>query len=73
MELNLLYKIKKEKKHYDFLRNHSYWYKYLNRNPENYKKFIEAYKKYSRANTTNKVSDTINNIDMVTNILKVLE
>lgn len=73
MELNLLYKIKKEKKHYDFLRSHSYWYKYLNRNSENYKKFIDAYRKYSRTNTTNKVSDTINNIDMVTNILNVLE
>ena len=31
------------------------------------------YKKYSRETTTNKVNDTINNIDMVTNILKVLE
>lgn len=73
MELNILYKIKSEKKYYDYLRTHSYWYKYLNRNPDNLKKFIDDYKKYSRLNTTNKVSDTINNIDMVTNILSVLE
>jgi len=73
MELNVLNKIKSNKKHYDFLRSHSYWYKYLNRNPDNFKKFLSEYKKYSRETTTNKVNDTINNIDMVTNILKVLE
>lgn len=73
MELDIMYNIKKEKKHYDYLRTHSYWYKYLNRNRNNYKLFLEEYKKYKRSVTTNKVNDTINNIDMVTNILKVLE
>ena len=73
MELNIIYKIKSQQKQYDYLRSHSYWYKYLNRDSNNYKKFINAYKKYSRETTTNKVQDTINNIDMVTNILKVLE
>ena len=72
MELSIMYKIKSEKKHYNFLRSHSYWYKYLNRDPKNYKDFINEYKKYNRNETTNKVNDTINNIDMVTNILKVL-
>ena len=73
MELDLLFKIKNNKKHYDYLRTHSYWYKYLNRDSNNYKVFINEYKKYNREMTTNKVNDTINNIDMVTNILKVLE
>lgn len=73
MELNVLYKIKSEKKYYDYLRSHSYWYKYLNRNPDNFKKFINSYKKFNRETTTNKVNDTINNIDMVANILSVLE
>ena len=73
MELDLLYKIKNNQKHYDYLRTHSYWYKYLNRDSNNYKSFINEYKKYNREVTTNKVNDTINNIDMVTNILKVLE
>lgn len=73
MELSVLNKIRSNKKHYDFLRSHSYWYKYLNRNPNNLKNFLSEYKKYSRETTTNKVNDTINNIDMVTNILKVLE
>lgn len=73
MELDIMYKIKQDKKHYDYLRSHTYWYKYLNRDRNNYDKFLNAYKKYNRNVTTNKVNDTINNIDMVTNILKVLE
>lgn len=73
MELSIIYKIKQDKKHYNYLRMHSYWYKILNRNPKNYKDFIDAYKKYNRNVTTNKVNDTINNIDMVTNILKIIE
>lgn len=73
MELDIIYKIKQNKKHYDYLRSHSYWYKYLNRNSNYYKNFIEEYKKYNRNMTTNKVNDTINNIDMVTNILKIIE
>lgn len=73
MELDIMYKIKQDKKHYDYLRSHTYWYKYLNRDRNYYDKFLNAYKKYNRNVTTNKVNDTINNIDMVTNILKVLE
>ena len=73
MELDIMYKIKSNKKHYDFLRTHSYWYKYLNRDSSYYKDFINEYKKYNREVTTNKVNDTINNIDLATNILKVLE
>jgi len=73
MELDIIYKIKSEKKQYDYLRTHSYWYKYLNRNSDNYKIFLDNYKKYNRTMTTNKVNDTINSIDMMTNVLKILE
>ena len=73
MELNIIYKIKSDKKQYDYLRRNSYWYKYLNRDPNNYKLFLSEYKKNNRNETTNKVSKIINNLDMVTNILKVIE
>ena len=73
MELNVMYKIKQDKKQYEYLRRNSYWYKYLNRDSNNYKIFLDSYKKNNRYETTNKVNDTINNIGMVTNILKVME
>lgn len=73
MQLDIMFKIKNDPKHYAYLRKNSIWYKYLNRNPENYSKFLEEYKKVNRINKTNKISETIDNIDMVSNILKVLE
>ena len=73
MELNIIYKIKENKKQYDYLRTHSYWYKLLNRDPKNYKEFLLSFKKYDRSVKTNKINDTINNIDTLTNILKVMD
>ena len=73
MDINTQYKIKSNLNNLRYLREKSYWYKYLNRDRNNYDKFLNAYKRYNRSVTTNKVNDTINNIDMVTNILKVLE
>ena len=73
MELDVMYKIKQDKKQYEYLRRNSYWYKYLNRDSKYYKDFLNAYKKNNRSEATNKVNNTINNIGMVTNILKVIE
>ena len=73
MDLETQYKIKSDPRLQRFIRENSYWYKYLNRDSKFYKDFIDAYKKYKREVTTNKVSDTISNIDMVANILKVLD
>ena len=73
MELNIMFKIKQDKKQYEFLRKNSYWYKYLNRDPNNYKLFLKAYKRNNRYEKTNKVNDTINSISTVTNLLKLIE
>jgi len=73
MELNILFKIKQNEKLYQYLRQNSLWYKYLNRDSKNYKMLLEEYKKVNRIKTTNKINETIDNIDMVSSILKVLE
>ncbi len=73
MELSIMFKIKEDRKQYDYLRKNSYWYEQLNRNPDNYKKFLSQYKKNNRNEKTNKVNDTINNIGTITNLLKLLE
>ncbi len=73
MQLDIMFKIKQDAKLYAYLRKNSIWYKYLNRDPNNYKMLLEEYKKVNRINKTNKISETIENLDMVSNILKVLE
>ena len=57
-----MFKIKQDKKQYDFLRRNSYWYKYLNRDPNNYGKFIKAYKKNNRNIRQNICSSICTNI-----------
>ena len=41
MQLDIQYRIKQDEKQIMFLRENSYWYKYLNRNSSYYKEFIE--------------------------------
>ena len=68
-----MYKIKTEKKHYDYLRTHSYWYKYLNRDPYLFKDFyndmLDKYK-LTRKDKLNKVLDNINMIQSFLDVLK---
>ena len=73
MRLDVVFKLKENKKLYDYVRKNSIWFKYLNRDPNNFNKLLSEFKKVERINKTNKVSETIDSIDMVSNILKVLE
>ena len=73
MELNLLYELYKDEKMHKYLKLNSEWYKYLNRNPNNYALFKKSIKKQYRLNPTDKINDALDNIDLMSNILKTLE
>lgn len=73
MEYGLYQKINNDPKMHDFLINNSYWYKYLNRNSNNYKAFVDAYKSDKRNKRTNKVTQTIDTLDTVNSVLKILK
>lgn len=73
MELGLLMKIKNDKKMYDYLLKHSYWYRTLNRNPNNFEAFQKEYKKYNRENNIGKINDAIDNAELISNVIKIME
>lgn len=73
MELELIQKIKNDKKMYDLLKLNSYWIKDLNRDPNNYKRFVSEMKTKYRLRATDKISDAIDNIDLITGILDTLK
>ena len=73
MELDLIMKIKNDKKMYDLLKLNSYWIKDLNRDPNNYKRFVQEMKTKNRLRATDKISDAIDNIDLITGILDTLK
>ena len=73
MSLELQFKIKNNPQYLRYLRTHSYWYKELNRNPDNYKRFVTEMKVKYKLRTTDKVSSMIDNIDLISTILQTLK
>lgn len=55
-----------------YLRSNSYWYKTLNRNPEMIDNFIDEVKEKYKLRTSDKLSDLIDKIDMVSKFINVL-
>ena len=73
MHLDILMKIKENPIELKFLREHSYWYKYLNRDSKYYKEFIDDMKKTYKLTPTDKINKIINDIDAFKNLLDVLK
>lgn len=73
MHLDILMKIKENPIELRFLREHSYWYKYLNRDSKYYKEFIAEMKKTYKLTPTDKINKIINDIDAFKNLLDVLK
>ena len=73
MNLNLQYKIYQDPRQRQFLRENSYWYKYLNRNESYYKDFINDMKDKYKLKPTDKINKMIENMDMIRTILDVLK
>ena len=73
MNLNLQYRINQDPKLKQFLRENSYWYKYLNRNELYYKDFIEDMKVQYKLKPTDKINKMIDNMNMISSFLDVLK
>ena len=56
-----------------FLREHSYWYKYLNRSNLYYKDFIKDMKEKYKLTPTDKLTKISNDINMFKSFLDVLK
>lgn len=69
MELDIQMRLKQEKNMYQYLKENSYFIKDLNRNSQNYETFINAMKDLYRLRTTDKISDAIDNIDLISSFL----
>ncbi len=73
MSLDLILTINSNPIQKQFLRENSYWYKYLNRSNIYYKDFINDMKKKYKLTTQDKINKVINNINMVNTFLDVLK
>lgn len=72
MEYNLQQEIIKNHKMYNYLKEHSYWFKYLNRDPYLYKDFISKMKEVHHERVTDKINDAMDNMSLIEGVLKSL-
>lgn len=72
MDINTQYKIKSNSNNLRYLRERSYWYKYLNRNGDNYLKFVEEMKKSYKLTTEDKMKKMVDGINSLSKIMDIL-
>ena len=71
MKQSLLIQIEKDKM-LDYLKQNSQYIKDLNRNPEFYKEFKKIIKEKYKLRLTDKLSNVVNDIELVSNIISTL-
>ncbi len=69
MTLPIQFKIKENPYYLRYLRANSYWYKLLNRNPNNFRQFEEEAKKEYHLTRTDKLESVFNTFEMLEKIL----
>jgi hypothetical protein len=73
MQLVTLYTLKSDEAYHKYLHENSEWYKYLNRSASNYPGFVKAMKKLYKLNPTDKVSSTLDNIDLISSVIETMK
>ncbi len=73
MNIVVQQKIAENAKMAELLKQNSYWFKYLNRDEKYLKDYLNEMKDKYRLRFTDKVSDAIDNIDLISNILENLK
>ena len=73
MSLDLQFKIKSNPNYIRFLRENSYWYKYLNRDEAYFKQFEEEVKTAYKLRTSDKVNKALTTVEMIQTVLSTLK
>jgi len=72
MILDLQFRIKNNPNYIKYLRENSYWYKILNRDPTKVDDFISEVKEKYKLRVSDKINDVIDKIDMINRFISVL-
>ena len=73
MVLDLQFKIKNNPNYQRYLREHSYWYKTLNRDPSTFRVFEEEVKDAYQLRTSDKISKALDTLEMVSALVSTLK
>lgn len=73
MSLEVQFKLRSNPKYIQYIRENSYWYKILNRNPMMFSKFEEKVKEDYKLRFSDKLSKALSTIEMFQNIVSSLK
>ncbi len=73
MSIELQFKIKNNPFYLEYLHEHSYWYKILNRNPDKFNEFVEEVKNTYHLKPTDKIKKALDTVDMLSSILSTFK
>lgn len=73
MKIDLIYKIKSNNNLHRYIRENSYWYKLLNRNPSLINKMEEDMKKKYKLTFEDKIDDLNNKINLIKGFMDVIK
>lgn len=73
MNVEIQYKLKFNPNDIKYLREKSYWYKYLNRNKSYFKNFEDEMKKQYKLRAEDKVAKMANSINMLSKFIDILK
>ncbi len=73
MKLDVQFKLKSNPMYLEYLHSNSYWYKYLNRDESSINDFINEVKVNYKLRPVDKITNAINTLDMLSNVLNTLK
>lgn len=73
MTLDVQFKLKSNPLYIRYLHENSYWYKYLNRNPQIFDEFVQEVKSNYKLRTTDKINKALSTFEMLSNIVSSLK
>lgn len=73
MTINTQFELKSNPIYLEYIRNNSYWYKILTRNPEMIKEFKRELKDYQKQQKINRFTSTLQYIEMLQTVVSSLK
>lgn len=68
MSIPIQFQIKNNSYYLNYLHEHSYWYKWLNRNPASFQKFEEEVKDFYGLRTSDKINKALTTFELLTTL-----
>ena len=73
MTLEVQFKLKNNPLYIKYLHENSYWYKFLNRNPEMFDEFVNEVRTNYKLRPTDKINKALSTFEMISSVISALK